>query len=86
MHSWLNITIALTIPESASWRVVGNPGNYGQGLVNAEIGKVDFKFRIMHLHVQVACRWLILLGLLRIVDTNEANLEGCVECQRTESK
>jgi len=31
MHSWLDITIALTIPESASWRAVGNPGNYGQG-------------------------------------------------------
>ena len=42
----------------------------------AEIGKVVFKSPIARLHIQVTSRWLMLLGLLRIVDTNEANLEG----------
>jgi len=46
MHSWLNITIALTVPESASWRVVGNPGNYGQGpgkrIIKGRPLEVDF--------------------------------------------
>jgi len=42
MHSGLNITIALTIAESASWRAVGNPEIMAKVLVNAETGKVDF--------------------------------------------
>jgi hypothetical protein len=40
----------------------------------------------IRLHIQVPSSWLILLGLIRIVDTNDANLEGRVECQQTESK
>jgi len=35
MHNGLNITIALTIAESASWRAVGNPEIMAKVLVNA---------------------------------------------------
>jgi hypothetical protein len=48
-------------------------------LINAV--HVDFQVSDRRLHIQVTSRWLILLGLLCILDTNEANLEGRVECQ-----
>src|SRR5207248_538797 len=46
--------------------------------INAVLVQVKFYFTspVRRLHIQVPSSWLILLGLLRIVDTNEANFRG----------